>query len=240
MMNIFIRTSILSALTAVLTCGANAIADDTALDLEDETARLNYSLGYQIGGDFKRQDVEIDGDAIVQGIVDALAGGMPQIPRNEMHAMLVELKQKVLAAERQQRRNTEISRIREGEAFLAANAEKDGIQVTESGLQYRIIEQGTGPAPVPTDLVTVNYSGTLINGNEFDFGMDATFSLNGVIKGWTEGLQLIGEGGRIELYIPTDLAYQDRGPLANRALIFDVELVEVAVNKDSEGENGNS
>jgi FKBP-type peptidyl-prolyl cis-trans isomerase FklB len=207
-----------------------AQAGEKTIDLEDETARLNYSLGYQIGGDFKRQGVEMDPDAVVAGIADALEGGMPQIPRKDMHAMLVELKQKVVEAERQQRQNTELTLKREGEAFLAENKSRDGIMTTESGLQYRIIDPGTGEPPALTDRITVDYRGTLINGHEFDKGEGVSFSLNGVIRGWTEGLQLIGEGGHIELFIPAKLAYGDRGPLANRALIFDVKLVSIGAD----------
>lgn len=207
-----------------------AQAGEKTIDLEDETARLNYSLGYQIGGDFKRQGVEMDPDAVVAGIADALEGGMPQIPRKDMHAMLVELKQKVVEAERQQRQNTELALKREGEAFLAENKARDGIMTTESGLQYRIIDPGTGEPPALTDRITVDYRGTLVDGHEFDKGEGVSFSLNGVIRGWTEGLQLIGEGGHIELFIPAKLAYGDRGPLANRALIFDVKLVSIGAD----------
>ena len=205
-------------------------ATEATIDLEDETARLNYSLGYQIGGDFKRQGVEMDADAVVAGIADALEGGMPQIPRKEMHAMLVELKQKVVEAERQQRQNTELALKREGETFLAENKDREGVMTTESGLQYRIIDPGKGGSPALTDRITVNYRGTLIDGHEFDKGEGVSFSLNGVIRGWTEGLQLIGEGGHIELFIPSKLAYGDRGPLANRTLIFDVELVSIGAD----------
>ena len=102
-------------------------------------------------------------------------------------------------------------------------------------MQYKIIEAGKGKAPVPSDQVTVNYVGTLINGNEFDSsykqGKPATFRLNGVIKGWTEGLQLIREGGKIQLFLPPELAYGSRGPMAHRTLIFDVELVSVGAGK---------
>ena len=236
------RTRKLAAIgcAALLSMSFVSQADDKAIDIEDETARLNYSLGYQIGGDFRRQGVQMDPDAVVQGIRDALGDGMPQIPRNEMHAMLVELKQKVVAEEREKRRTSEVNIKREGEAFLAENANKDGVKVTESGLQYRIVDPGKGASPVPTDLVRVNYRGTLVNGKEFDAGEDVTFSLNGVIRGWTEGLQLIGEGGRIELFVPTELAYQNRGPLSHRALIFDVELLEVGVDKSDEGDDGKS
>lgn len=233
-----IGTKTLGAATVVALLWTNnpAIAEAAAIATDDETTRLNYSLGYQIGGDFRRQGVTMDSDAVVQGIADALNGNTPQIPPEEMRVILVELKRKVVAAERNKRRSTELNLVREGKAFLADNAGREGVTVTDSGLQYHIITPGSSTRPVPTDRVRVRYRGTLVDGKEFDSGDDATFSLNGVIRGWTEGLQLIGEGGRIKLFVPTDLAYEDRGPLAHRALIFDVELLEIGVGKeDAEG-----
>ncbi|HBD23515.1 MAG TPA: peptidylprolyl isomerase [Oceanospirillaceae bacterium] len=125
--------------------------------------------------------------------------------------------------------------LAESEAFLAETAQQEGINITKSGLQYKIIEQGTGVQPQATDNVTVHYRGTLMNGQEFDSsyarGEPATFPLNGVIAGWTEGLQLMKEGGKFEFYIHPDLAYGERGASGaigpNAALIFQVELIKV-------------
>ena len=129
-----------------------------------------------------------------------------------------------------------VQMIAEGKKFLEGNANKPGVIRTESGLQYEIVEPGTGRTPSPTDKVTVNYRGTQVNGEEFDSsysrGKPATFQLNGVIKGWTEGLQLIKEGGKIKLFIPSELAYGGRGPLAHRTLIFDVELISVGAEPE--------
>ena len=135
-------------------------------------------------------------------------------------------------AERAEQANANLS---EGQAFLEQNAAKDGVETTESGLQYQIVEQGEGDAPAATDTVVVHYTGTLLDGTEFDSshkrGQPATFKLNGVIKGWTEGLQKIKPGGKAKLFIPPDLAYGERGAGAmigpNQTLIFDVELIEV-------------
>lgn len=202
-----------------------------ALDLENETTRINYSLGYQIGGDFKRQGVEIDAEAVVQGIHDALSGAEPQMPPAEMNATLMELKRKVVAEQRKRRVERELEYIAAGEKFMQENAKKEGVITTESGLQYKVIESGTGKSPGPEEQVTVHYRGTLIDGKEFDSshksGQPATFRLNGVIKGWSEGLQLMKEGGKSQLVIPPKLAYGDRGPLGHRTLIFDVELISV-------------
>jgi FKBP-type peptidyl-prolyl cis-trans isomerase FklB len=199
------------------------------LNLENETARINYSLGYQIGGDFKRQKVELDADAVVQGIADALSDAEPKISEPEMHETLVALKRKIVADQRQQSAKRELELLEEGKRFLAENAKKPGVVTTESGLQYRIIEPGTGKHPGPTDRVTCRYTGRLIDGQEIDSSKDepATFPLNGVIPGWAEGLQLIGEGGKIDLFVPQELAYGDRGPLGHRTVIYEIELLSV-------------
>jgi FKBP-type peptidyl-prolyl cis-trans isomerase FklB len=201
------------------------------VELDNETARVNYSLGYQVGGDFRRQGVEIDPELIIRGIEDALSGAEPLLPPEKMQAKLMELKRRLVADQRARRRDAELEYLAEGREFLEQNAEQPGVKTTGSGLQYRIVAAGTGKTPQPGDQVTVHYRGTLINGNPFDSsyqrGEPATFRLDGVIKGWTEGLQLIREGGRIELFIPPELAYGGRGPLAHRTLIFDVELISV-------------
>jgi FKBP-type peptidyl-prolyl cis-trans isomerase len=216
------------ALAAILsTAMAGAIAAGEELDFEEEATRINYSLGYQIGGDFKRQNVDMNATAVIQGIEDALANAEPKMSPEEMQATLVELKRKVTEAQRASRRKNELQLIEDGKAFMAENAKKDGVITTETGLQYRIVEPGMGKAPAATDMVTVNYSGTHPNGAEFDSGEEIQFRLNGVIAGWTEGLQKIREGGRIELVIPPDLAYGGRGPLAHRTLLFDIELLTV-------------
>ncbi len=213
------------------------------LDFEDATTRLNYSLGYQIGGDFKRQGVEMNADAVVEGIHDALSGAKPQMPPKEMRATLIELKRKVVIEQQAERRKMEQKQIEEDKKFLDDNAKKEGVVTTESGLQYRFVEEGTGKIPGPTDQVTVNYRGTLINGQEFDSsysdGKPATFPLNAVIKGWTEGLQHVKEGGKVVLYVPPDLAYGRKGPLANRTLVFAVELLSVAPAKDASSAKAN-
>lgn len=221
---------------------ASSVNAAEPLKLDDDTARINYSLGHQIGDDFKRQGVKMNAAAIVKGIEDALSGAEPLMSPQEMHATLTELKRKVVTDERTNlrtnRREAELQYLAEGKKFMQENATKPGVKTTASGLQYKIIEAGKGKTPKPTDEVTVNYRGTLINGNEFDSsykrGEPTTFQLNGVIKGWTEGLQLIKEGGKIQLFIPPKLAYGGRGPMAHRTLIFDVELIAVGSEKQAE------
>lgn len=223
------HSTILPALLAGLIAGG-AQAEETP-KLEDETARTSYSLGYQIGGDFKRQNIGINAEAVIQGIQDALSGAEPKMPAAEITATLADTKQKIVADQRKRAVERELQMVAEGNQFLEENAKKEGVVTTESGLQYKVIQEGTGKSPGPLDQVTVQYRGRLVDGTEFDSsykkGKPATFRLNGVIKGWSEGLQLMKEGGKAELYIPQKLAYGDRGPLGHRALIFEVELLSV-------------
>jgi len=215
---------------------------DTELQLNDDTARINYSLGYQIGNDFKQQGITVNSPAIVKGIEDAMAGGKPLMNPQEMHTTLVALKRKVVAEQQSKRRDADLVNIAADKKFLEEASKKPGMLLTTSGLVYKIIEPGKGQAPKTTDTVTVNYRGTLTNGNEFDSsykrGEPASFPLNGVIKGWTEGLQLIKEGGKIQLVIPPELAYGDHGPLAHRTLLFDVELITVGGKQTNPASQG--
>jgi FKBP-type peptidyl-prolyl cis-trans isomerase FklB len=230
---------LLPAFWLVLTAAPVAAEDASAL--ADENARINYAVGYQVGGDFKRQGLDLDPEVVARGVADALSGEEPAMTEAEMRKELQELQQQVTAA-RQAKAEEEAAKQREaGIAFLEENKGKDGVQVTESGLQYRIIEPGTGKQPGPTDQVTVNYRGTRVDGSEFDSsykrGKPAQFRLDRVIKGWTEGLQLMKEGGKAQFVIPYDLAYGERGRLGNQTLIFDVELLEVGELKQEEGES---
>jgi FKBP-type peptidyl-prolyl cis-trans isomerase FklB len=221
----------LSALLCICPLSAPLPAAD-ALDFEEQTTRTNYSVGYQIGGDFKRQGVEINAEAVVQGIRDALSGNTPQLTPAEMNATLVELKNKIVSGQRQRSAETELEKQAAGEKFMRENAAAEGVVTTASGLQYKVIKAGAGKRPGASDEVTVHYRGTLINGNEFDSsfkrGKPSTFRLDSVIKGWSEGLQLMQEGGVYQLFVPPELAYGRRGPLAHRTLVFEVELLSVA------------
>jgi FKBP-type peptidyl-prolyl cis-trans isomerase len=214
-----------------------ACAADTP-SLDNETARISYSLGYQVGGDFKRQGVAVDAAAMLKGVEDASSGAEPQMKPEEMQATINELRQKLVAEQRKRIEEQNAKLEVESKQFLEDNAKQAGVVTTESGLQYQIIEPGTGKTPGPTDQVTVNYRGTLVDGKEFDSSYKrnepTSFKLDGVVKGWGEGLQLIKEGGKIKLFIPPALAYGERGPLAHRALIFDVELLSVGEPPKSE------
>ena len=222
----------LTALAVVMIAGA-AVAEE-ALDLSDETNRINYSLGHQLGSDFKRQQLDMNPDAVVQGMRDALSAAEPRMTPQEMRETLVGFKKRLAEQQREQRQRNvenELGLLAEGKQFLEQNAKNEGVVTTASGLQYQVLEEGSGRSPGPADTVTVEYRGTLVDGTEFDssakHGGPATFKLDAVIKGWSEGLQLMKEGGKAKLFIPQELAYGQRGPLGHRALIFDVELISV-------------
>ena len=222
----------LTALAVVMIAGA-AVAED-ALDLSDENNRINYSLGHQLGSDFKRQQLDMNPDAVVQGMRDALSAAEPRMTPQEMRETLVGFKKRLAEQQREQRQRNvenELGLLAEGKQFLEQNAKNEGVVTTASGLQYQVLEEGSGRSPGPADTVTVEYRGTLVDGTEFDssakHGGPATFKLDAVIKGWSEGLQLMKEGGKAKLFIPQELAYGQRGPLGHRALIFDVELISV-------------
>ena len=216
-----------------------AAADEDTTPLADENARINYAVGYQVGGDFKRQGLDLDLDIVVRGVADALAGTEPAMTEAEMREALQDVQQQVTAARQAKAEADAAEQRAAGQAFLDENKGKEGVQVTESGLQYKIIEPGTGKQPGPTDRVKVHYRGTRIDGTEFDSsyqrGKPAELRLDRVIKGWTEGLQLMREGGKAQFFIPSELAYGEQGRLGNQTLIFDVELIEVG-QSEQEGD----
>lgn len=205
------------------------------LRLESETDRINYSVGYQIGGDFKRQDVELNADALMRGIHDALAAAKPLMGREEVSRTLFDLKRRIVKQQREEAAKTAQMNLEQGKAFLAENAKKDGVSVRPSGLQFRVLQEGAGKTPGAMDTVTVHYRGTMIDGTEFDSSyarnQPATFAVGGVIPGWTEALQLMREGAKWELYVPPELAYGERGMGSrippNSTLVFEVELVSL-------------
>ena len=198
--------------------------------LKDQKDKVSYSLGLNIGFNLSRQNISVNPDALTAGIKDAIAG-KPQLTTDQvketMAAFEKEMTEKQKAAGEKN--------AAEGTKFLEENKKKEGVKTTASGLQYKAIKEGTGAQPKGNDTVTVNYRGTLINGTEFDSsykrGQPATFPLNGVIKGWTEGLQLMKAGSKYQFFVPPNLAYGDRalGPdiAPNSTLIFDVELLGV-------------
>lgn len=222
----------MSALLA--TIGSNVLYAET-VKLDSEEAKVNYSVGYQVGGDFKRQKIEMDEAAFLQGLRDSLAEKTPAMTEHEMRTTLVGLKKRIMEGQRKEMVEQAKVNTEKGAAYLAENEKKEGVKVLPSGLQYRVIKEGEGKSPTDIDKVSVHYTGTLIDGTVFDSsrkrGKPAEFQVNRVIKGWIEGLKLMQEGSQFELVIPSDLAYGSKGAgkkiPPNSTLVFDVELLSV-------------
>lgn len=211
---------------------------DSAKDpsLESTDQKVSYGMGLMLGERMKNDLPDLQMDQFLQGIEHGHEGD------EEVSRMSREEIQEALMAYQQQLQEQESAKVEElakknseaGEAFLAENAEREGVETTDSGLQYEVLEEGDGEKPEATDQVKVHYTGELLSGEVFDSsrerGEPVTFGLNQVIPGWTEGLQLMNEGSRVKLYIPSDLAYGpggNRGIGPNETLVFDVELIEV-------------
>ena len=228
------------AITALvcLTVVSGAVPAEEQSKSGETSDHINYSLGYQIGADFKRQGVELNADALTRGLNDAGTGSGPALDEAEMGALLKELKGRINAdlrenaKERFERKKREAQQKRdEGRTFMAQNAEQTGVKTLPSGLQYKVIKKGSGRKPGAQDTVSVHYRGTLIDGHEFDSSYrrkaPSSFRVDNVIAGWTEALQLMREGAEWELYVPPELAYRNRGPLADQTLVFKIELLEI-------------
>ncbi len=202
---------------------------EKSTQLKDQKDKVSYSIGLQIGFNLGRQKVDISPDVLAAGIKDALAG-KPQLTTDQIKEVMTTFEKDM---EQKQKEAGQKNKA-EGTKFLEENKKKDGVKTTASGLQYKVLKEGSGAQPKKTDTVTVNYRGTLINGTEFDSsykrGQPATFPVNGVIPGWTEALQLMKVGSKYQLFIPSNLAYGERavGPDigANSTLIFEVELLD--------------
>jgi FKBP-type peptidyl-prolyl cis-trans isomerase FklB len=196
-----------------------------------EAERTGYSIGYQIGMDFKQQEVELNAEILLRGFNDALSGASSALSAEEMQATLVDLKRKIAVEQHLKRAEQTKAYREEGRIFLAENARQEGVKTTESGLQYKVLKPGTGKTPKAGDTVTVKYRGTLINGQEFDSsardGEPATFRVDELIPGWAEALQLMKEGGKWQLFIPPELAFRRGSPLEHRTILFEVELISV-------------
>src|ERR1700733_1038378 len=207
----------------------------TPLTLKTAKEKFSYALGMNIGASMKRQDVSVDPAILARGLKDSLAGGKTILTEDEARATLTqmqnEMRQKMQAKSQEEAGGNK----KLGDAFLAENKTKEGVVTLPSGLQYKILTTGTGPKPTATDSVACNYKGTLIDGKEFDSsykrGQPVTFPVSGVIKGWTEALQLMPAGSKWQLFIPSDLAYGDAGRPGippGATLVFEVELVSIA------------
>jgi len=228
-----LRKWILAVAMALLTTIV-AVAQDTAPELKTDKDKFSYALGMNFGENFRKQGLELDPAVFAKAFAEAFSTGKTAMTEEDMRTVLTaasqEIRKKQAAVQAQK---AEQSRT-EGEKFLAENKSKEGVVALPSGLQYKVLKQGTGEKPTAEDTVVCNYKGTLINGTEFDasekHGGPATFPVKGVIAGWTEALQLMPVGSKWQLFIPSNLAYGAQGPQdigPNATLIFEVELVSI-------------
>ncbi len=209
-----------------------ALADGTN-QLADQKSRVSYAIGMMTGHQWKQQDVDFDPDVYARGIKDSLAGGATLMTPDEAQQVIMAFQQEFRTKQQQKHAEQSTKNKAEGEAFLAANKSKPGVQSLPDGLQYIIITNGLGALPTANDTVTVHYRGTMLDGTEFDSsykrGQPAQFPVTGVIRGWTEALQKMNVGSKWKLFIPSELAYGEQGNRnipPNSVLIFEVELLD--------------
>ena len=208
------------------------------MNLDSHQAQVSYIIGRDLARNFAQQGLELDVDTLAGALKEGLQGLPSRLTQEEMQAAMQQLQEQIGGSDDDndtQDPNTMNDNKTEGEAFLTENSRKPGVTTLPSGLQYEVLTEGSNKKPGLGSSVTTHYHGTLINGTVFDSsyqrGQPATFPVNGVIAGWTEALQLMGEGSKYRLYIPSDLAYGKRGAgrdiPGDTALIFDVELLKV-------------
>jgi FKBP-type peptidyl-prolyl cis-trans isomerase FklB len=218
----------------VFTLASTGLAQQK-LQLKDSKDKVSYSIGLDIGNTFKRQKLDINLEVLFAGLKDAISGATPLMTEDQVKETLAAFSKEMMEKQAAERKVTAEANEAVGKKFLAENKTKPGVKTTASGLQYKVLKEGTGPSPKTTDSVVANYKGTLIDGKEFDSSYKrnepATFPVSGVIKGWTEALQLMKVGSKYQLFVPPDLAYSSRGAGPdigpNATLIFEVELVGI-------------
>jgi FKBP-type peptidyl-prolyl cis-trans isomerase len=226
MRNVGIITLIL-LVNLIVSCNGKA-------KLDTDVKKQSYSYGYLMGKDFVQKEAAIDAEALSAGLKDAYKD-KAQLSDEDMQDAIMALQEALRQQYNEKMMNERTANAQKSDAFLKENKAKKGVTQLKSGLQYKVIKNGNGKMPKAEDSVTVHYKGTLIDGTEFDSSYKrnepAEFKLNQVIKGWTEGLQLMKEGSKWELYVPADLAYGANGAGGaigpNEALIFEVELIKV-------------
>jgi FKBP-type peptidyl-prolyl cis-trans isomerase FklB len=207
-------------------------ADDLTLKTEKE--KISYVLGVQLGNDVRRQGVDIEPDIMMRGLKDSLSGAKYLLTDQQMSDTMAAFQKAMTSKRAEVMKQAAEKNKKEGDAFLAANKKKEGVVTLPDGLQYKIIKEGKGPMPKINDTVTVNYRGMLVDGTEFDSSYrrsePLSFPVKGVVKGWTEALQMMKVGSKWQLFIPPELGYgeQGGGPIGpNATLIFDIELLSI-------------
>jgi FKBP-type peptidyl-prolyl cis-trans isomerase FkpA/FKBP-type peptidyl-prolyl cis-trans isomerase FklB len=204
--------------------------DGGSPDIKTDKQKFSYTIGQQIGQNLKSQNLDVDPKVIAAAIQDVLSGAKPRLSQEDQQKAMMAARESIQKKQQEEGKEN----LEKGAKFLEENKKKSGVKVTASGLQIEMLKPGSGASPKATSQVKVHYRGTLIDGTEFDSsykrGQPAQFPLNGVIKGWTEALQMMKPGGKARLVIPSDLAY---GPMGrpgippNSTLVFEVELIEV-------------
>ncbi len=203
--------------------------------LKDQKDKVSYSIGLDIGSTLKRQLIDVNPDLVHKGMQDGMSGGKPLMTDEESKETMATFQKEMMAKQAAVKKASGEKNAAEGKKFLEANKSKEGVKTTASGLQYKVVKEGSGPSPKETETVKVNYKGTTIDGTEFDSsykrGQPAEFPVNRVIKGWTEALQLMKVGSKYQLFVPAELAYGERGAGSdigpNAMLMFDVELLGI-------------
>ncbi|MBC8175000.1 MAG: FKBP-type peptidyl-prolyl cis-trans isomerase [Candidatus Marinimicrobia bacterium] len=220
-------------LVALIAC-TNDSQQKSVSKLTTHQDTVSYSIGMDIGGGMKRQELDINPDLLVQGFRDSFSGSETKVEENTKQKVLRAYQMEIRQKQQEIRKKLTEENKMEGEKFLAENAKHKDIVVQPSGLQYKVIKMGDGPIPEKSDMVEVHYHGTLLDGTTFDSSYDkgkpAKFRVTGVIKGWTEALQMMPVGSKWELFIPSDLAYGERGSRViepNSTLIFELELLGI-------------
>lgn len=244
------KTSLAAAVAlgiALVGCNKQESASTADIKLDTQEQKVSYIIAEDMANRLKTQDVALDSKIVAMALEDVASGRDSRLSEDEKQQVIqvfqenMQAKQKELMAKQEAEFKAAADKnLEDGKKFLEENAKKEGVKTTESGLQYKVITEGTGPSPTETSVVEVDYKGTLIDGTEFDSsyknGKPVQFPVNGVIKGWTEALQLMKQGAKWELYIPSDLAYGPGGAGGligpNSTLIFEVELHKADVSND--------
>ncbi len=222
------------AVTVMVSAGLLA-QQASAADAMNNTQKLSYTIGYEMGQNFKKQNVSVNTQMLTKGLQDGLQGREASLSKAQRQATIAAFQKTMIAKQENQMKAVSKKNLQEGQKFLQENAQKPGVKTLKDGLQYKVLVKGTGPKPTLNDTVTVNYSGQFLNGKVFDSsyqrGKPTTFSLNQVIKGWQEALTHMPTGSTWEVYVPAKLAYgeQGMGPVIgpNKTLKFKIELISI-------------
>ena len=226
---------------ALVACNESADSkSDAVVELESEAQKVSYIMGINIGSQINTDDLDFDMATFNMGVKDAFSGTEPRLSEEEVRTVIDGFQARITAKQEDAAKVAGDNNLKEGEAFLAEKAKSEDVVVLESGLHYKIIKEGSGKSPTPEDTVEVHYSGTLIDGTEFDSsykrGMPAQFGVTQVIPAWVEALQLMKEGAKWELYVPSSLAYGPGGTGGaigpNQTLIFEVALLKASIADD--------